>query len=301
MSITFAQAKTIISDDLGESDADTLTFIGQMLDQAQKDVAKAHQWACLTGRKFVNTVNDYSTGTVTVTNASATVTGSGTVFPAAVATAAYRFALSATSQWYTVTTRGGDTSLTLAENYVGTTAAGSAYVLYKSVYVLASDVGRVKEMWLHNGTEQIPLAYQPGEAWATDFNHFPTGLGRPTNWALSERDSSGNVQVLLGPYAPDAEYRIEYTYRKRITEGSFVLDDDLTDLIIQRAMALVYKRDHYPRFQAEQSEYLRMLKREIASSSDVGPDVFVVGQGRDLGDGTGWLEGLVDRSTEVDL
>src|SRR5690349_1387866 len=212
MATTFSAAKTILLNNLGEDDSATDTFAGQCLDQAQRDVARAHPWPELYTRAFVNTVDDYSTGTISITGGggSAAVTGSGTVFPSAVASSSYRFALSAGSEWYTVSVRGGDTSLTLAQNYVGATVSGSAYVLYKSIYTLASDVDRVESLWLHNGTSFAELEYVPSEAWLRDFGHFPTGLGVPTRYTTVERDSSGYVQIMVGPQAPNAIYRIEY-------------------------------------------------------------------------------------------
>lgn len=296
MALTFAQAKTILLNNLGEDDTATDTFAGQCLNMAQRDVARAHKWSELYTRAFVNTVDDYSTGTVTVTNDSATVTGSGTVFPSAAASSSYRFARSVGSQWYTVSARGGDTSLTLAQNYVGATAAGAAYVLYKNVYSLVSTADRVEAMWVHDGTSVTELEEVPSEKWLFDFGHFPTGLGKPTCFMTVERDSSGYIQVLLGPQAPDAIYRCEYLYRKSITDDSLVLSEALTDLVICRAQALLYERDHFQRSIAKNREYEEALKREIARAGDSEQPGITIGAGRLLRSDD-YLTNLMDHGT----
>lgn len=295
MATSFAQAKTILLNNLGEDDSATDTFAGQCLDQAQRDVARECKWPDLYTRAFFTTVDDYSTGTVTVTNDSAAVTGSGTVFPTAVASSSYRFALSVGSQFYTVSARGGDTSITLAQNYVGSTASGQTYILYKSIYALASDVDRVEWMVLHDGTRAVHLFEQPSEQWVSDFGHFPLGLGVPDRFTPVERTAAGVVQVLLGPYAPNAVYRVEYGYRKTITEGSFVLGEALIDLVICRAQALLYERDHFQRSIAKNREYRDLLQREVERAGDA-DSTFTLGAGRLIGT-SDYFHRLMDHGT----
>jgi phage tail sheath protein FI len=70
------------------------------------------------------------TGTAAITNGSATVTGTGTAFTTALQVGQYViFGSDTTSTPYQVKTIGGDTSLTLASNYAGTTAAASTISL----------------------------------------------------------------------------------------------------------------------------------------------------------------------------
>lgn len=70
----------------------------------------------------------YKTGTVTVTNGSSTVTGSGTLFSGNVA-AGDLFTVVGDNAWYEVAAVGSDTSLTLAANYAGTTGSGKSYAI----------------------------------------------------------------------------------------------------------------------------------------------------------------------------
>ena len=68
------------------------------------------------------------TGTVSVTNGSATVTGSGTLFSANVA-AGDLFTIVGDNAWYEVASVSSNTSLTLSANYAGTTGSGKSYAI----------------------------------------------------------------------------------------------------------------------------------------------------------------------------
>lgn len=69
----------------------------------------------------------YSTGTVAVTNGSATVTGTSTVWLTS-AKAGQTFHISG-GKYYHILSIASDTSLTLSENYAGTTAGTASYVI----------------------------------------------------------------------------------------------------------------------------------------------------------------------------
>lgn len=69
--------------------------------------------------------DDYTEGTITVTNGSATVTGSGTTFTAAMVG---RF-INVGKWWYEIASVNSTTSLTLVNYYQETTAAGASYTI----------------------------------------------------------------------------------------------------------------------------------------------------------------------------
>jgi len=77
----------------------------------------------------------YTTGTVSVTNSSATVTGSGTSWTGNVS-AGDKFGVGSTdpneiTTWYTIQSVDSDTQITLASNYQGPTASGQSYCIRK--------------------------------------------------------------------------------------------------------------------------------------------------------------------------
>ena len=73
-------------------------------------------------------MSQYKTGTVTVTNNSATVTGSGTLWLANV-TASDSFTIAGDGVLYDVASVDTDTQITLSVNYAGVTAAGVVYTI----------------------------------------------------------------------------------------------------------------------------------------------------------------------------
>ena len=98
---------------------------------------------------FITTVAPYETGTVDVTNGSATVTGNSTVWTSAMVGRKIRIA--SENAYYRIKAVGSGTSLTLEVPYQGTTktlALGTnpAYSIYKDEYKLPADCDAYKIM-----------------------------------------------------------------------------------------------------------------------------------------------------------
>lgn len=89
------------------------------------------------------TADDYDTGTVTVTNEDATVTGSGTTFTKLMEGRMFQ---STDLNWYRVKTFTDATHIELATPYEGTTTAGASYII--------ADTGILPE-----GFQMIPYYY----------------------------------------------------------------------------------------------------------------------------------------------
>lgn len=75
------------------------------------------------------TADDYTTGTVTLTNADETVTGSGTTFTAPMAGRWLRSSTTGDYKWYEIDTFTSATALELRKKYNGTTTAGLSYTI----------------------------------------------------------------------------------------------------------------------------------------------------------------------------
>jgi hypothetical protein len=71
----------------------------------------------------------YSTGTLTVTNGSATVTGSGTTWDTTTNAEVGEYIKLPDSKWYKITAIGGATSITIESTYYGSTLAGQTYII----------------------------------------------------------------------------------------------------------------------------------------------------------------------------
>jgi len=172
-------------------------------------------------RKEVSTpilVNSsYSTGTVTVADASATVTGASTTFPTA-AGVGWKLKISGDDNIYEVLTRDSATQLTLKRTYKGTLTSGNSYILYQDLMSLASDFDRFTtnpRIWYRDsGTVQYIDFKEDGlflEAQITNSN-------QPRFFRLSpSKDASDNYQIQFdGPF--DADTLIYYEYIPALTE-----------------------------------------------------------------------------------
>ena len=276
--LTFANARVILQSRIADSSDDTA--VDQALNSAQREVARARRWPELIVRDFFNTEAAYDTGKVAVTESSATVTGTGTSWPATVASALHRFALSTTSPWYEVKTRTSDTIIVLQDVYIDDTDTSTDYIAYRSHYSLAATADRVEEMWLHRPSESVKLKNAATDNQVTEFLHFPSGPGVPTHYYSMERDASGYRQVLLGPNTPDDVYRVEYTYKKDVTDGTLGLDDARWPVVLQLAVAILYEPEFFERSQVAYARYEKLLDREWARESEAATQNVRVGQNR---------------------
>lgn len=301
MAMTFNQLLGLIYRDIGDSsDSTTATYA---LNAAQRAVGRLKPWTELLDRKYFVTSAAYSTGTVAVTFNSTTVTLSSGTWPSDVASGTYRFQLSVSDPFYSVATRSSDTVILLAQAYQGSTDSSTSYLVSKPHYSLDSTVDRVREMWLHDAGRAIPLVNAETDQNVTQFLHYASGPGTPCAYLNIERDASGYRQVLLGPATPDAIRRVEYSFVKKTTDGTWSLDDSRWPCVLSYAKALLYERDNYERSLKEMERFRVLLQDEWASTKETEDRGIQVGQARvayPQGDDP-WLSSLPDFGTTVTI
>ena len=101
---------------------------GMAVDQSRRVVYSGWEFI----RKHVPTPANYQTGTVTVTNGSDAVVGSGTTFIAGDVGKVFRIiAETGTTSFYRISAYVDATHVTLASNYVGTTGGSKTYTIYR--------------------------------------------------------------------------------------------------------------------------------------------------------------------------
>ena len=74
-------------------------------------------------------MSQYKTGTVSVTNGSATIEGTGTAFNSGNVVAGDIFTVVGDNAWYEVASVTDADTLVLTANYAGTTASGASYAI----------------------------------------------------------------------------------------------------------------------------------------------------------------------------
>lgn len=102
------------------------------------------RWPFFQKEGAITFVASYATGTVTCTNGSQTVTGSGTTFTSDMVGRRFR---AAGNELYTVSGWTSGTQIAITPAYVGSTAAGLSYSIVKDRYALPSDCERLLEWW----------------------------------------------------------------------------------------------------------------------------------------------------------
>lgn len=165
----------------------------------------------------------YNTGTVTVTQNSTTVTGSGTAWDASMVGRQFRVGL--TAPIYSITAVNSATSLELDSPFGGVTASGTGYTIYQCYYTAPVDFHQFICLWDPAFNWQLYLDVQQTEiniwdaqranvsnAYVVSFRDYSTAQVGLVN-AVLQVVGSGNAPVSTGIYtAPvSATFTVEIT------------------------------------------------------------------------------------------
>lgn len=160
----------------------------------------------------------YGTGTVTITQGSTTLTGSGTSWNTANAfnvnnmRANGKVRIAGSREPYTVSVVGGDTSATLSSKFVESDVSAETYLYYEDEYDLASDFLRPVDAQTFSDETEIAIISR------TEFRRrFPTNSvpGRPTVACIIDYAPSGStapIRRVRLSQPPSTAMRIPYTY-----------------------------------------------------------------------------------------
>jgi len=217
-----------------------VALVEEFVEQALREVAEANDWDELKKVGAFNTVAPYSTGTATTSGTG--VTGVGTTWVSTMV--GYKFSAGFGRPWLPISARGGNTSITLGTPWPWTDLAGDTYQIYEDVFSLASDVDKVftKEVMLFDDDGR-PLR-RMSEAEFHDNWDLPNGTGAPQYFKEIERDTDGNIQWQLGPYAPDKVYRVRYPYKKKAVKVND-LPETLLELVSMGALKRAYQMPEF--------------------------------------------------------
>lgn len=235
---------------------------------------------------ILRTKAPYSTGTVSISQGSTTVTGSGTAwntnnaFGVANTVSYGKLLISGQDIPYIVGTVASDTSLSIRNAYIGSTVSGSEYRYFEDEYTLAAAFLRPVDYRIFSPAMGISLISR------NEFRRrYPviTVSGRPKVGCIIEGFVSGtnftrNRKLLLYPY-PDQEYLIPYSYISTVLATTSVgsplsalssdTDEPVMPLryrhaIIFHALSHWYRdRKDDARSQAASAEYQSIMERIV--------------------------------------
>lgn len=163
-------------------------------------------WSFTRKGGLLSTTAEYTTGTVAVTNASTTITGTGTTFTSAMV--GRRFKVDSDSRSYKITGFTSTTVLTIESGYEGDTASGKTYHICKDTYNLSKWVSSPSRIYSFNNPEQgnrltfLSLSdkqsFAPGVSdIGTPSNYTPNGRTR-TTYSTGTLSGTSGSKTLTG-------------------------------------------------------------------------------------------------------
>ncbi len=226
--------------------------------------ARQHLWELVHGNykektDYLTTTEAYSTGTVAITKGDTALTGTSTVWTAAMANRLIE--IGGSEPWYRIASIGGNTAAVLADGFVSTTVTAASYQIHTFMWSLPSDVQRLMQ-----------VSVQRPEHWTTipiiDRTDFYQQMPVPLRWSegvpevcwLDEEDSSGNLQLGIWP-VPEEAALVQIRYEKSASDlsndsdsldipgaGEYILNDALVSAFTfkgrkQEAMLFEQKRE----------------------------------------------------------
>lgn len=211
MATTFLQLQQDLAGQVGldQTISSNATLLKRWINKAQQRVLRAYEWPFNRSQNpmVVQTVADYSTGTVSTTAGSTTITFS--VAPTVSFTNRY-IQTSSSNDWYRITAHTANvTTATIEIAAIYTLSAGTFYVR-KVYYSTDATVDRIIQV-----TQSI-LPYQLIESTPEYFQSFNPGFlssGTPRIYLPSGVDTNGYPQFQLWPN-PDAVINLSVYYFK---------------------------------------------------------------------------------------
>ncbi len=208
------------------------TVLQQAVNDAVQWVASAKFWEYYKTYGDITINGSYATGTLTLTNASTTVTLATGTWPAWAASGKLVIA----GKVYRVATRSSNAVVLLATAWQAASSAGTAYTLCRDEYTLAADLMKFGEVFPGSGWGDLPKE--------SSFDYilrqqslFPIGEAYPHWFAI--HGSGGTTKVIFYPY-PNADELLPYWYYRRpatLVSGPDAVDCPATFLeLLQRAV-----------------------------------------------------------------
>lgn len=219
--MNFLQMKQDLADRLSSFDETVSSDnvrLGRWINRAQDNICLAWNWPFNRQLDIIQTVPDYSTGTVNITSNTTTVTFSS----GPTDSLSGRFIkFGSLSDWYQITSHtASETTATISPLYPGTTLTDSSFLVRKFRYGLTSNALAVLDIKIASNFKNL-ISLSP---MMTDMMvQMVSGTGTPTAYFLTSPASDGSPQIGFFPN-PDAVYNIYVDEKFATTE--MVSDSD---------------------------------------------------------------------------
>lgn len=220
--MTFLEIRQRIAEIIGVDSADTTadanaTMVNKLkewVNSRYRALAAKRSWNWLIKDSIIQTTTEITTGTVTATLASTTITF--TSGPAA-SVAGWFIQFSDSDDWYQISTHtAAATTAVLTAAYLGTTSSTLTYTLRKVYYVLPTDTGKILN--IRQTRDDISLQYIPPRQ-LDSIIPDRTRTGEPEYYTISGVDSSRQYKVEFYP-VPNVSMNLNVRYYQVVAELS---------------------------------------------------------------------------------
>jgi hypothetical protein len=158
-----------------------LTFLGDIINDAYMELCNSFHFDFLTKRSYIQSSAEYTTGTVAVSLASTTVTGTATTFTEDF----IGRKINLQGQVYEISGYTDSTHITIGRPFEGSTAiTADATSIFKDTYALPWDCDYTRIEKITNPYTQIALLMMPRERWLKRFPN-PVDSGDAVHWIPS--------------------------------------------------------------------------------------------------------------------
>lgn len=272
--LTFADLQTEVYSHTGldSTDATNQANCARWINYVQQDLCARWPWPFMESREAIQTVTDYTTGTVSVAVAGTTVTGDSTVFTTTMAGGQYYIQFEGSNDWYKITTRNSNTEIVIEQGYAGTDALSDAtFIVRKFFYSMSSACDRIVSVrnW---GTPLKMVNMDPRTVDAIRPN--PQSTNSSYGYLCWGYDSSGNVQVTPYPFPSDSRV-IEMRTIKRPTDDSVSVPNKYAHIIAWGGIAVGFawmrRFDLAQAWSAKFEQRVEEMKKEFRLSEDEQP------------------------------
>ncbi len=224
---TFSELKTRLFKRTGldSDDQDHIDIVEQAINDWYEDILSRDQWMFLMREGFFSTVAPYSDGTVTVSGA--TVTGTGTVFTSEME-GRYIHLEQLGEESHQITSVNSTTSLTLLESASANIVSGSPFSIFQADYALADGVDEKSVKYIVDVLRSTRIFPAPLLEEETLFpNQGALSQAVPENFSFVGRSAETAVVIRLRPIPNDVR-GYKYVALETITE--LINDEDIPNI-----------------------------------------------------------------------
>ena len=273
--MNFLQMKQDLADRLSSFDetisADSVR-LGRWINRAQDNICLAWNWPFNRQLDIIQTVPDYSTGTLNISSNTSTITFSATPL----VSFQHKFIkFGSQSDWYEIVSHTvGETTAVIGQNYPGSTITGGTFLIRKFRYELTGNALTVIDVKIASNFKNL-ISLSP---MMTDMMvQMTSGTGTPTAYFLTSPASDGSPQIGFFPNA-DAVYNIYVEEKFETTE--MVSDSDTSIIPSPYHDSIVTLASYYGFLKINSLDRAAMVFKEFNESMEEMKKVYTQDAGR---------------------